>query len=198
MGNFDWGINPNDNRPLNIVLFISRNKDNKHLKDLGYKERRKAFLTHEPRESKELKKQFEDFCAEGISGEMSRFYYSVNERDPHKTYKEFLHFLIDNPDFNLCSIQTKLAGIAAKKENRATSRWMFDFDSNDIKLVNKFLNKISKLIEEPIEVIVNKTPNGYAIVVPHRFDCRELLTDEWDFISLKRDDFLCCDWTTKE
>lgn len=197
MGNFDWGINPNDDRPLNIVLFTSRNKDNKHLKDSGYKERRKAFLTHEPRESEKLKRQFEAFCAEGISGEMSRFYYSVNERDPHKTYKEFLHFLIDNPDFNLCAVQSKLAGIAAKKENRATSRWMFDFDSKDINLLNSFSLKVMT-IDKTVTGEVKKTPNGYAIIVSHGFDCRELLTDEWDFVSLKRDDYLCYDWAIKQ
>ena len=74
-----------------FILFMNKaNKDNKHLKDEGYKERRRAFLTREPRESEVLKEQFEAFCAEGMHGEMSRFYYSVNERDPHKTYKELL------------------------------------------------------------------------------------------------------------
>lgn len=191
MGNFDWGINPNDNRPLNIVLFTSRNKDNKHLKDEGYKERRRAFLTREPRESEVLKEQFETFCAEGIYGEMSRFYYSVNERDPHKTYKELLHFLIDNPDFNLCSIQSKLAGIAAKKENRATSRWMFDFDSK--KEIHQFLADIVSISFDLVPEL-HKTPNGYAIIIEHGFDTRKLLEVWGDIATLKRDDYLCYDW----
>ena len=194
MGNFDWGINPNDDRPLNVVLFTSRNKDNKHLKELGYKERRKAFLTREPMESEILKKEFKTFCDAGMQGEMSRFYYSVNERDQHKTYKEFLHFLIDNPDFNLCSVQSKLAGIAALKENAKTKRWMFDFDNDDVDLVKTFVMKISYLIKEPMEVWCKKTPHGYAIVVEHGFDCRTLTTGEWDFVSLKRDDYLCYNW----
>ena len=62
MGNFDWGINKKDTRPLNIVLFTSRNKDNKDVE--GFKERRKAFLTHEPIYSEKLKAEFKGFVDE--------------------------------------------------------------------------------------------------------------------------------------
>ena len=124
-------------------------------------------------------------------------YISVNERKGETIYKELLHFLIDNPDFNLCSIQPKLAGIAAQKECVLTKRWMFDFDSEDEHLLNSFLTDISKLIDEPMATEIHKTPHGYAIITERGFDCRGLL-EKYPDVGLKRDDLLCAKWITKE
>ena len=47
MGNYNkWNRDEVDNNidtPINVVLFVSRNKDNKDIKD--FKERRNAFVT---------------------------------------------------------------------------------------------------------------------------------------------------------
>lgn len=72
--------------------------------------------------------------------EMSRLYFSINERDESKIHKSLLHFLIDNPEFNLCSIKPKMAGIAAEKHNAKTKRLMFDFDIDDYSLAEEFCN----------------------------------------------------------
>lgn len=195
MKNFKWGTESFNNEPIYVVLFVSRNKDNKHIKN--FKERRQSFITHEPINSKELKKKFEDFVAHGEIQELSRMYYSVNERDGIKIYQALLHFLIDNPDFNLCSIQPKLAGIAAQKECAKTKHWMFDFDIEDSKKVFEFIEDI-KAIDDTIICDTYTTPHGWAIITDRGFDTRTLLTKWNKDVTLKRDDLLCVNWKFNE
>lgn len=73
MSNFNkWNRDENlDSDKLNVVLFVSRNKDNKHLKN--FTERRNAFTT--TREFEDIKDQFKAFVEAGQPGEFSRMYY---------------------------------------------------------------------------------------------------------------------------
>lgn len=183
-----------DDRPMNVVLFIARNKDNKHFEH--HSERRHAFITKEPMDSGYLMQKFNQFVQEGLSGEVSRFYYSVNDRDEEAVYKELLRFLIDNPDFNLCTLNSKLARFAAMNTCAKTKRWMFDFDIDDSESVNKFCKDIKKS-DGTLIVKSYKTPNGYAVVVNHGFDTRELMKTWPENVTLKRDDLLCYTWSTK-
>lgn len=197
MANSMWGVERANDRPIHNVLFVSRNKDNKSVEN--FKERREAFITN--RDMIDLKSKFEVFANSGVEGETSRMYYSVNARDPQKVYNGLLHFLIDNPDFNLCSIQSKLAAIAAKKECAAEKKWMFDFDIDDEEKVSAFCNDIIEFAKDPdhaIEVTRYKTPHGYAVITNRGFDTRALYKI-WnpELIELKRDDMLCCYWITK-
>ena len=194
MKNFKWGVTSFNEKPIYVVLFVSRNKDNKDIPN--FVERRESFITHKTVESWELREDFRAFVNKGVYGELSRIYISVNERNGKKIYTELLHFLIDNPDFNLCDIQPKLAGIAAKKENALTHKWMFDFDNNDRDLADKFFDDIMEK-EPEMDIEMYPTPHGFAIITSHGFDCRELLA-KYPFASLKRDDLLCCDWAKKE
>ena len=197
MKNCSWGIESFNDSPIHIVLFVSRNKDNKDIE--GFKERRQFFITNEPIDSSKLKVKFANFAAEGVEGETSRMYYSVNARDGKKIYQQLLHFLIDNPDFNLCSIQPKLAGIAAAKECALTKHWMFDLDTDDGYAAWAVCQNI-RLYAPDVEIKKYKTPHGYAIVVNHGFDTRPLM-ELWEKIdidiTLKRDDLLCIKWITK-
>lgn len=198
--NFKWRVESFNDAPIYVVLFVSRNKDNKDVK--GFKERRHSFITRLPSWSEELTRQFETFVNSGVNGEMSRMYYSVNARDAEKIYKELLIFLVSNPEFNLCSIQPKLAGIAAKKECASEKRWFFDFDIDSEEKVEEFKQDILALAttpETPINVIVHKTPNGYAVITDRGFDTRPLY-EKWgqEVVSLKRDDLLCYKWLRKE
>lgn len=196
MKNNKWSVRSEDDRDMNVVLFISRNKDNKDIKD--FKERRKSFTTKEPVDSEKLKALFNDFVNRGETGEVCRMYFSVNSRDEDKIYKDLLHFLIDTPDFNLCSIDSKIAGIAAVNSNAKTKRWMFDFDIDDKDEVNKFVDDI-KNIDSEVETTVHKTPHGYAVITNRGFDTRELMKIWSDKdITLKRDDLLCVYWTSKQ
>ena len=190
-----WGFKVEESKDLYVVLFISRNKDNKDIEN--FKERRKSFITTKSPE--ELKRTFEHFVKDGVDGEMSRFYYSVNARDANKVRKQLLHFLIDE-DFNLAHLDGKLASIAAKKECAKTKRWMFDFDLDNNVEVSKFLTDISKCVTEPLHTEIRETPHGYAIITERGFDIRNLgLDDIWyNIATLKKDDLLCYAWERKD
>ena len=195
MKNNKWSVESFSDKPIHVVLFVSRNKDNEGVE--GFKERRKSFITHKT--GLELQDEFNDFVAHGVHGEMSRIYYSVNARDSQKIYTHLMHFLFDNPDFNLCSIAPKLAGIAAKKECALEKKWLFDFDIDDKCIVIGFTEdiiKFSNLTQQDIKTY--KTPNGYAVVVEHGFDTRELMEKWGEEVTLKRDDLLFIDGKLKE
>jgi len=196
MKNNKWSVESFNSKPIHVVLFVSRNKDNKDIE--GFAERRLSFITHKTPD--ELLADFEYFVEQGVTGELSRMYYSVNSRNPQKIYQELLHFLIDNPDFNLCSINPKLAGIAAKKECALEKKWMFDFDSTNKDLLYEFLYdfvKVTKNTDVKLDP-VRETPHGYAIVCDHGFDTRELMEKWGNIVTLKRDDLLCYTWQKKE
>ena len=196
MKNHKWGPQSFTNNPINIVLFVSRNKDNKDLED--FKERRYSFITHDVIGSEKLKIKFAEFVYSGIKGELCRCYYSANERDPEQIHKQLLHFLIDNPNFNLCDINPKLAGIANTKECAKTKRWMFDFDIDDEAKVHEFMEDI-KIIDDTVELTCYKTPHGYGVLASHGFDTRKLY-EKWDRseTDCKKDDLMCVDWAIKE
>lgn len=171
-------------KELRVVLFTSRNKDNKELP--FFKERTKAFLTTKTVE--ELKDEFDLFVEKGRLKETSRFYISVNERDNSKVQKALMHYLLDN-DINMASLPSKIASVASKKENALTNKWMFDYDDDKSK-IGDFIADVTELYLDVPEKF--ETPNGYAVVVKHGFDTRELLK-KWGKVELKRDAMLCID-----
>ena len=109
------------------ILFVSRHKDNKEVE--GYHERRKAFLT--TKSDDELMQKFEQFVQEGVPGETSRFYRSVNTRDVEKTRKGVITRLVNDDDFDLCHMDNLVISIAAKPQNALTKYWLFDVDTMD-------------------------------------------------------------------
>lgn len=171
-------------KELRVVLFTSRNKDNKELP--FFKERTKAFLTTKTVE--ELKDEFDLFVEKGRLKETSRFYISVNERDNSKVQKALMHYLLDN-DINMASLPSKIASVASKKENALTNKWMFDYDDDKSK-IDEFIADVTELYLDVPEKF--ETPNGYAVVVKRGFDTRELLK-KWGKVELKRDAMLCID-----
>lgn len=201
MKNSKWATKSTYSSTVHVVLFVSRHKDNFNCP--GYKERRKAFITELPAHSEILQHEFEAFVNAGEVGERSRMYYSVNARDMEKTYTQLLHFLIDNPDFNLCSIQSKLAGIAMNKENATEEKWMYDFDIDSNEDANKFTLDILRAAkldsEKPIEIEQYRTPGGYHFICSRPFDAREIYS-RWDtdFVTLIRDGMYLYTWNDKE
>lgn len=211
MGNYNkWNrdeVDTDVNKLINVVLFVSRNKDNKHIGN--FKERRNAFVTTRDKDDSHLIEDFKAFVRKGEIGEMSRMYISVNPRSNLKTQKALLHQLIDE-DYNMATLPQRIAAIAARKENAADSkhlRWLFDFDPiegqdlfNDLTSFLddiKYFHATTKTKKGESRPIINiesyKTPNGYAIIVDQRFDTRELLR-RWTNVELKRDDLLCAKW----
>lgn len=207
MGNFNKWNRDEDHKSdkLTVVLFVSRNKDNKDLPN--FTERRNAFTT--TKEPEELRNQFQAFVTQGRHGEMCRMYVSVNPRSNAKTFKALQHKLLDH-EFNLSSLPQRVAALAALKENAYDSKhlkWLFDFDPVEGKdtenLLQEFLADVQNCHETTqtkkgetrptMTVETHKTPNGYGVVVDQRFDTRELL-DKWTNVELKRDDLLCVRW----
>lgn len=179
-------------KDLKVILFVSRNKDNKLLPD--FKERRKSFLSDKSID--ELAVGFNEFVNQGLSGEMCRFYQGVNNRDNEKIRRSLIHYLVDNPELNMSKVNRKIASLAAQKENASEKKWLFDFDEKSEILLNEFLNDIRVHVKEAEHISWYITPNGYAVVVNRGFDTRELLK-KWSDVSLKRDDMLCVSWKTK-
>lgn len=202
MDNKKWGIEHTESDLCHVVLFVSRNKDNNRgCKIEDFKERRRAFITDEPSDSVHLKKKFREFVEEGVTGEISRFYYSVNARYVPTVRTKLLHFLIDNPNFNLCCINGKIAGLAAEADCAAEKRWLFDFDIKEDAVLQEFLDELSKYAGKEVDVeVVKPTPNGYAVVVSRGFDSRKLCSDyRWEgYVGRKKDDMLYIESETKE
>ena len=193
MDNKKWGVVNSDSDLCYVVLYVSRSKDNKHIPD--FTERRKAFIcTTEKIDHYE--EEFKQFVDAGTDGEFCRMYVSVNARHMPTIRKQLLHFLIDNDDFNLCAIQSKLAGIAATKECAAEKKWMIDFDSINGDWLNEAVQEL-QTIDATLEPTAHRTPNGYAIVLKHGFDSREF-TEHWKYAAeVKKDDLLCVAWKYK-
>lgn len=194
------------NKTIHVILFKSRNKDNKHIK--GFKERSNSFISS--KSYTELLPDFKAFVEKGVKGELCRMYISVNPRSNSKTFKALQHKMIDS-EFDLSTLPQKVASIAALKGNADDSKnlkWLFDFDpipDTDIKeSVKKFVEDIKTYYENtqrkddtPIDIEIRKTLNGYAVIVDKRFDTRGLL-NKWKNVELKRDAMLCCNWDSKK
>lgn len=176
---------------MKTVFLVSRNKDNKNIKD--FKERKQTFLFDNC--PLLIRKKFIRFVKEGLPNEFSRLYISVNERDMEKTRTAFICELVKNKDLNLTHIENKLVSLAQMSENALTKKWLFDFDCDNEVLVDEFIKDVltfSGLAENQVQCF--KSPNGFAIIVSRGFDTRELLTKWKDMVSLKRDDMLILDW----
>ena len=194
MGNFKNELD--SGKDIRVIVFVSRNKDNKDLD--GFKERREAFISgRNPDTDPTLDARFHAFVQGGIPGEMCRMYASVNKRNPKKVYRKLMHYLFDNPDTNLCSIEQKIASLAAEKECAAENKWMFDFDIQDQDKVNEFVKDIQTISGEKEKDIIDmvlRSPNAYSVIVKHGFNTVELFT-KWDHdVELKRDDLRNVMW----
>ena len=179
---------------LYVYLMRSRNKDNKDIPN--FKERAKTILEYRENEDKVID-AFKSFAAKGVPGEQTRLYRSVNSRNEEKIREEFIiRLLRDKP--SMTQLNRPLASVAQQVQNRDESKWLFDFDVDDELLMNDFVHEIVMCSEIPLlDIEVYKTPHGYAIIVPHGFDTRELMEEWKDYdITLKKDELLFLDMIT--
>lgn len=188
---------------LNVVLFTSRNKDNRHVEN--FKERRESFVTTLSADSEALKDRFDRFVQSGVDGEMSRMYISINPRSNEKTSKDLMKKMLSD-NFSLARVPEMTARLASKKENifdPQNVKWMFDVDphaSLDLEyVVETIMLDIAFAYYDPkkpkINIEIHRTPNGYAIIVDQHFDTRPILS-KWKNVELKRDAMLCVAWDT--
>lgn len=179
---------------LYVYLIRSRNKDNKDVPN--FKKRAKTILEYKENEEKVFD-EFYKFAADGVPGEQTRLYRSVNSRNEEKIREELvIRLLRDKP--SMTRLNRTFASVAQHVENRDESKWLFDFDVDDEEKVDDFIDDI--YFYSGIENHeLHKTPHGYAIIVPHGFDIRELMEKWKDYdITLKRDELLFLDMITKE
>lgn len=216
MGNFTRDASQerwNSDEPIWAVMFISRNKDNKNLE--GFRERRLSFLSTRVNDEEYMARKFKSFVNDGIDGEMSRMYVSVNSRNVYKSKKELLHYLIDNMDsYNLAALDGIAVKIAMKREMAAEKKRLFDIDINDESKVNEFVNDLYARGATDETVKVHKTRNGYAVIIERGVDLRGLVDTmpeakfkdkkdkgpwKWskDEVGYKQDDLLLMEWATK-
>lgn len=173
-----------ENRPFHVVMFVSRNKDNRNIEQ--FKQRTKAFLTQ--KNTDELSADFEKFVQEGVQGELSRFYISVNARKHEAIMLSLQHYLIDHQNVNLTKIDKLIASLAMKKGTALTKKFLFDFDGNK-DYIGYFVENVEQEIGSSNYVTAYETPNGFAVVTERGFDTRTLL-EKWEDVELKRDGML--------
>lgn len=187
---------------LYVYLMRSRNKDNKDISN--FKERAKTILEYKENEDKAIE-AFKSFAAKGLPGEQTRLYRSVNSRNEEKIREELIiRLLRDKP--SMTQLNRTLASVAQQVQNRDESKWLFDFDVDDNKLAEDFKKDIKRFAYDnsgiffyDYEIEAHKTPHGYAIIVPHGFDIRELMEKWKDYdITLKKDELLFLDMITNK
>ena len=179
---------------LYVYLMRSRNKDNKDIPN--FKERAKTILEYKENEDKVIE-VFKDFATKGLPGEQTRLYKSVNSRNEEKIREELIiRLLRDKP--SMTQLNRTLASVAQQVQNRDESKWLFDFDVDNRELVADFLSDINHFSGiKLIDMNCHKTPHGFAIIVPHGFDTRELMENWKDYdITLKKDELLFLDMIT--
>lgn len=181
---------------LYVYLIRSRNKDNKDISN--FKQRVKTILEYKENEDKVIE-AFKSFAAKGVPSEQTRLYRSVNSRNEEKIREELIiRLLRDKP--SMTQLNRALASVAQQVQNRDESKWLFDFDVDDDNLVIKFILDVHCYSYIPVRYIEkHKTPHGYAIIVPHGFDTRELMEKWKDYdITLKKDELLFLDMITNK
>lgn len=219
MSNFKWNDNTQeriltDVPEINIVMFVSRNKDNKQLDN--FKERRMAFPTTWLQDDPRLHDQFQAFASMGQPGELSRFYFSLNPRNNEKVTRAIQHFIVDNTkNLNPAGLQLLVTRVAMKRENANAKHRLFDFDSSDEDTLNEFLADLQSRGLSRDEIKVTKSVNNYAIVIDHGVDLRGLIDTmpdvqsnqkkdkgpwKWDkeTVTYKIDDLILVEWTKME
>lgn len=181
---------------LYVYLIRSRNKDNKYVPN--FKERAETILEYRENEDKVIE-DFKSFADEGVPGEQTRLYRSVNSRNEEKIREEFIiRLLRDKP--SMTQLNRTLASVTQQVKNRDESKWLFDFDVDNRELAADFLSDINHFsCIKLIDMNCHKTPHGFAIVVPHGFDTRELMEKWKDYdITLKKDELLFLDMITNK
>lgn len=183
------------------VVLNSRNKDNKGVKD--FRERKKVFLVREfepymgeIEEEFNMYEEFERFVQEGVEGEMSRLYISVNSRNEKKIQRDLFMELYDK-QLDFVSFQRKLVSIANKDVNKASRNYLLDYDKDSSeKEMLKDLEEIKGNIKHGniLEILLyKKTLNGWHIIT-NPFDIRAI---NKDYITVKKDGMLLKDYKRK-
>ena len=198
-----WYKTEKEQTDLRVISFVSRPKDNIEVED--FSSRKTSFISTMTDE--ELVPIFEAWAKQGKKNEFSRMYVSLNKRN-HKTVQlSLMHYLLDNQDLNLGSLDSRIAMIAAQPEHALESKYFYDFDASDEQL-KEFLSdlaiayeetkKINKKLTGEFTFSVRTTPNYYAVVLEQRFKT-DWVEEKWKgLVELKKDALYCAAWYSNE
>ena len=184
---------------LRVISFVSRPKDNIGVED--FVNRKTSFVSTMTDE--ELVPIFEAWAKQGKKNEFSRMYASLNQRN-HKTVQlSLMHYLLDNQDLNLGSLDSRIAMIAAQPEHALESKYFYDFDAgaeqlkeflSDLAIAYEETKKINKKLTGEFTFSVRTTPNYYAVVLEQRFKT-DWVEEKWKgLVELKKDALYCAAW----
>ena len=118
-----------------------------------------------------------------------------------------MHYLLDNQDLNLGSLDSRIAMIAAQPEHALESKYFYDFDA-DAEQLKEFLSdletayeetkKINKKLTGEFKFSVRTTPNYYAVVLEERFKTA-WVEEKWKgLVELKKDALYCAAWYSND
>ena len=198
-----WYKTEEEQRDLRVISFVSRPKDNIEVED--FSSRKTSFISTMTDE--ELVPIFEAWAKQGKKNEFSRMYVSLNKRN-HKTVQlSLMHYLLDNQDFNLGSLDSRIAMIAAQPEHALESKYFYDFDADaeqlkeflsDLAIAYEETKKINKKLTGEFTFSVRTTPNYYAVILDQRFKTAEV-EEKWkDLVTLKKDALYCTAWYSND
>lgn len=198
-----WYKTEEEQTDLRVISFVSRPKDNIEVE--GFSSRKTSFISTMTDE--ELVPIFEAWAKQGKKNEFSRMYVSLNKRN-HKTVQlSLMHYLLDNQDLNLGSLDSRIAMIAAQSEHALESKYFYDFDSNaedleeflsDLEKAYEETKQFNKKLPEEFKFSVRTTPNYYAVILEQRFKT-DWVDEKWkELATLKKDALYCAAWHLNE
>lgn len=194
-----WYKTEKEQTDLRVVSFVSRPKDNTEVE--CFINRKTSFISTMTDE--ELTPIFEAWAKQGKKNEFSRMYVSLNKRN-HKTVQlSLMHYLLDNQDLNLGSLDSRIAMIAAQPEHALESKYFYDFDADaeqlkeflsDLAIAYEETKKINKKLTGEFTFSVRTTPNYYAVILEQRFKT-DWVDEKWkELVTLKKDALYCAAW----
>lgn len=185
-------------KKLYVYMMRSRNKDNKDIPD--FHERIKQILAYEGDELF-VEDLFKRFVSEGLPGEKTRLYRSVNARDENKIRDNLIARLAIE-HYPVSKINNLVASASQDKSVAVERNWLFDFDCDDYGALKDFVKDLAIYSGTDNIKTVKKTPHGYAVVCYHGFEHADRLLQGYAYqnieITLMRDDMLFMDIRTTE
>lgn len=175
-----------------VVLFCSRNKDNKDVPN--FKQRAKHFVA---KGSDYIGQAFDDFLVEGVPGEVSRFYMSVNRRDSKRIRDNLMMRMLNQHDnFDPTKMNAMLVSVAASADCALDHNWLFDLDYYEADLPEPTDEEVRQMFSKyvnPESIKILPTVHGLSVISSTHFDTRELLKT-YPWITLKKDDMMLVAW----
>ena len=111
---------------------------------------------------------FKEFCKYNHQYCFCRYYRQLNGRLESKVKRDLIAHLVMYPDFNISKTDSLAKRYVANSgKDTVTRKWLFDFDSDDKELLDKFEKDLKRYYTGDYSVY--KTVNGYHIVTENGF-----------------------------